>query len=140
LPYQPEPISPTRFVPGAVNAAAGAGSPVREWANPLEAAPTWRNSRRFMTLLPVPRLVVNVGETPTQDRAAILACQPAGPPSEPREHLRRLPSQPPRLRQDPRLRPRPEGLRPRRCLVEFASPEAESAFRLLPLPFAVGRG
>src|SRR5262249_3097685 len=40
-------------VAGAANAAAGAGTPVRERANPLEAAPTWRNSRRFMTLLPV---------------------------------------------------------------------------------------
>ena len=77
LPYQPEPISPTRFAPGAVNAAAGAGSPIPERTNPLEAAPTWRNSRRFMSLLPVSAVGGNAGETSTQDRAMIRACQPA---------------------------------------------------------------
>src|SRR5262245_17520301 len=135
LPYQPEPISPTRFVPGAVNASAAAGSPIRDMTKPLEAAPAWRNSRRFMILLPGSVLVVNVGETPTQVRAAILACQPAGPRPEPSEHLRRLPGQPPQLHQNPRLRPRPEGRRPRRGSVEFASSAEESAFRLLALPF-----
>src|SRR3954454_14734955 len=76
LPYQPEPISPTRFIAGAANAAAGAGSPALASTSPLEAAPAWRNSRRFMTLLPALWLVVSVGGNPTQDRAAIPACQP----------------------------------------------------------------
>src|SRR4051794_14436079 len=85
LPYQPVPIRPTRFVSGAANAAAEAGPPAPARTSPLEVALAWRDSGRFMALLPAQWLVADRGETSPQDRATSLACQLSGSREHPIE-------------------------------------------------------